>query len=249
MQLDRAHAVRAARKARPATEAEADEPEPVHGDAGAPFAVGISLDSSFYPDPSYDVYADDDATARYGLWVAYDVAMLRSDAIVAVELGYGKESEDEHVLGGLTTHLDTHLAHAGVQLRWVPLAILQPHARLAGGAAFLDADLREDNAVYEDGSTGIFDGELFDSLVSPFASLGLGVTLRTPTRLFEDRQGRLASLSAGIMLEGGYTLAAPVDVALDGPGPSDQGIALAEPGLGELERSGPYVRGSVVIRF
>ena len=36
---------------------------------------------------------------------------------------------------------------------------------------------------------------------------------------------------------------------LDGPGPGDQGIALREPGLGQLKRSGPYVRGSLVMRF
>lgn len=247
MQLDRTRAVQAKRR-QAAREAEI-EAEPSHGDAGSAFAVGLSLDSSFYPDPSYDVYADDDATSRLGLWVAYDVATLRSDAIVALELGYGAESERDSVLGGLETRLDTHVAHAGAQLRWVLLDVVQPHARLAAGAAFLDADLRENGVRYEDGSSGLFDGELFDSLVSPFASLGLGATLRTPTRLFEDGQGRLASLSAGIMLEAGYTLAAPVNVALDGPGPGDQGIALREPGLGQLKRSGPYLRGSLVMRF
>lgn len=247
LQLDRARAVQAERKAA------ADEAEPearqVHGDAGAPFAFGVSLDSSFYPDASYDVYADDDATSRLGVWAAYDVATLRTDAFLALELGYGAESEQASVLGGHRTQLDTHLAHVAAQLRWVPLAILQPHARLAAGAAFLDAELRENGTTYEDGSTGILGDDLFDSLISPFASLGLGVTLRTPTRLFEDSRGRLASLSAGLMFEGGYTLAAPVDVALDGPGPNDQGIALREPGLGELKRSGPYLRGSIVARF
>ena len=245
MQLDRARAVQAKQK----QAAEEAESEPVRGEAGAAFAVGVSLDSSFYPDPSYDVYADDDATGRLGLWLAYDVAALRTDTILAIEVGYGTESEEATVLGGLSTQLHTHLAHVGAQLRWVPLDVLQPHARLAAGAAFLDADLRENGVRYEDGSTGLFDGDLFDSLVSPFVSLGLGATLRTPTRLFEDSQGHLASLSAGFMLEGGYTLAAPVDVALDGPGPNDQGIALREPGLGQLKRSGPYVRGSLVMRF
>jgi hypothetical protein len=245
MQLARARAVQAKQK----QAADEAEPTPTHGDAGAAFAIGISMDSSFYPDPSYDVYADDDATGRLGLWLAYDVAALRTDTILAIEIGYGAESEHETVLGGLRTELDTHLAHVGAQLRWVPLDVLQPHVRLAGGAAFLDANLQENGVRYEDGSSGLFDGELFDSLVSPFASLGLGATLRTPTRLFEDSQGHLASLSAGFMLEAGYTLAAPVEIALDGPGPNDQGIALREPGLGQLKRSGPYVRGSLVMRF
>jgi hypothetical protein len=243
MQLDRARAVQAEKRAQ--------EPEPaeVDGDAGAPFAIAVSLDSSFYPDPSYDVYGNDDVDTRIGVWLAYDVAMLRTDTVVAIELGYGTESAEANVLGGISSELSTHAAHLGAQLRWMPLAVLQPHARLAAGAAFLDARLLVPGGPYEDGSSGLFDGELFDSLVSPFASLGLGATLRTPTRLFEDERGNLASLSAGIMLEAGYTLAGPVDVALDGPGPDDQAIALREPGLGELKRSGPYLRGSFVIRF
>ena len=103
MQLDCARAARAQAP-------KAEEPEQVYGDAGAAFAIGLSLDSSFYPDASYDVYAENDATPRLGFWLAYDVATLRTDAIVAVELGYGHESEESFVLGGLHTQLDTHLA-------------------------------------------------------------------------------------------------------------------------------------------
>jgi hypothetical protein len=51
------------------------------------------------------------------------------------------------------------------------------------------------------------------------------------------------------MLEGGYTLAAPVEMKLDGRGPGERDIALTEVGLGELSRSGPYARLSWVVRF
>jgi hypothetical protein len=83
----------------------------------------------------------------------------------------------------------------------------------------------------------------------PFASFGAGLTLRTPTRVFEDRGGRMASLSVGLMVEGGYALRAPLELNLDGPGPGDGDIALSEGSLGELSRSGPYVRTSIVLRY
>ena len=88
-----------------------------------------------------------------------------------------------------------------------------------------------------------------DDGIAPFGSAGLGLTLRTPTRTFEDRRGNLASLSFGLMIEGGYTLSAPLDFKLDGPGPRKSDITLSEADLGELDRSGPYVRVSLVGRM
>jgi hypothetical protein len=220
----------------------------VRGDAGAAIAIGISVESPWYTDPGFDVFRDEDRTTRFGLWAAHDLISLQPDLILAAELGWGREHESENgLLGGtLRSELDTHAFFAGVQLRWVPLAMLQPYARLAGGAALLDAELHT-NAPAEE-----FDeDELspFGDAVSPFGSLGAGVMLRTPTRMFENRRGGNASLSFGLMLEGGYTLAKPVEFTLDGEGPGERDIALAESELGTLDRSGPYARLSFVVRF
>jgi hypothetical protein len=67
--------------------------------------------------------------------------------------------------------------------------------------------------------------------------------------LFESRRGTFAALSFGVMVEGGYALVAPLSVTLDGDGPAETDIALAEAELGELERSGPFMRVSLVARF
>ena len=60
-----------------AAEGATQAPSPVvHGDAGAPFAVGFSVDAVFYHDKGYDLFANDDVTPRFGLWAGYDVLKL-----------------------------------------------------------------------------------------------------------------------------------------------------------------------------
>jgi hypothetical protein len=210
-----------------------------YGDAGAPIAIGVSWDRPWYTGPSYDLFSDKDVASRFGLWGAYDVASLRTDLIAALELGWGREhAKDDGLLGGsLGSELTTDSFYGGAQLRWVPASWLQPHARLAGGAALVNMALRASSTEFKDRG------------LAPFASLGLGCTFRTPSRLFEDTQGHLAPLSLGLMLEGGYTLAAPLDFTADGPGPGARAIALTDAKLGRFERSGPYARASFVVRF
>jgi hypothetical protein len=211
------------------------------GDAGAAIAIGASFDTPWYTKPSYDAFSDKDVANRFGVWLAHDVAALRTDAIVALELGWGTEHEQDGGLraGTLSTELTTNAFHAGAQLRWAAVSFLQPHARLAAGAALVRMKL----------DTSDSSGHFKNSGVSPFGSLGLGFTLRTPSRLFEDLRGQLASLSLGLMLEGGYTLAAPIDFKLGGPATGKRDVPIAEPKLGRLERSGPYARASFVVRF
>jgi hypothetical protein len=245
MEILRARALARARQAeagssQPALAAEeTGSQHAAHGDAGAPFAIGASWESPWYTDASYDVFSNKDVGSRFGLWAAYDVASLRSDTIAALELGWGNEQAKDGALLGTTlgSELSTNAFHAGAQLRWVPVDWLQPHARLAAGAALVSMALEASGQRFEDHG------------VSPFASLGLGCTLRTPTRLFEDRNGKLAALSMGLMLEGGYTLAAPLDFTAKGPGAGNGAIPLTDSKLGRLERSGPYARASIVLRF
>ena len=243
MQVMLARAREAHRSAGAGSRAEEREPAREYGDAGAPFALGLSFDAPWYSDPGYDVYAEDDAAARFGLWVGYDVASLSDDMIAAVELGWGHENEEGEALRVADTRLTTNVLYGGVTVRWVPISWLQPHARLAGGAALVDGELRAADTFHEGG-----DG-LFEDLISPYGSAGLGFTVRTPTRTFESRKGRLASLSFGLMLEGGYTLAAPLELELEGPRPRAPTRPVAAPGPGELERSGPYIRVSLVGRL
>lgn len=225
-----------------AEEREREEPH-TYGDAGAAFALGLSFDAPWYVDPGYDVFAEDDAASRFGVWLGYDVATLSEELIAAVELGWGRENDEGEALRVAETRLTSNMLYGGVNVRWVPISWLQPHVRLAVGAALIDGEVRAGDTFHE-GGTG-----LFEDLVSPYGSAGLGFTLRTPTRTFETRRGQLASLSFGVMLEGGYTLAAPVDLELEGPKPRARNMPVAEPSLGELERSGPYIRVSLVGRL
>jgi hypothetical protein len=234
-------AVRA--QSRPPQAAQAVSAPRVYGDAGAAFALGLSIETPWYLDGSYDVFADDDVALRLGLWVGYDVASLSDELIAAVELGWGHETDEAHVLGVASSELSAHVVHAGATVRWVPIDWLQPQLRLAAGTAIVDTRLIAGD-TFHDGAEGVF-----EDLIAPFASAGLGVLLRSPTRAFENQRGRHASLSFGLLVEGGYSLAAPVDVELAGPKPSARGIPIAEPALGELDRSGPYIRVSLVGRL
>ncbi|MFI5307339.1 MAG: hypothetical protein ACHQ53_08305 [Polyangiales bacterium] len=245
LQRERLRALLAAERARQGNAAPAAEAEPAgprrYGDAGSAIAIGVSFDTPFYTKASYDLFSDKDVANRYGLWAAHDIAALRSDTFVALEVGWGTEHEQDGNLraGTLGSELTTHAFFGGAQLRYVPLPWLQPHARLAAGAQYLKMQLTSSSPTVA----------FKDSGWTPFASLGLGVTVRSPTRLFEDGQGHLASLSVGLMLEGGYTLAQPLDLSLSGPGPGARGVPIVEPKLGRLDRSGPYARASIVVRF
>jgi hypothetical protein len=67
--------------------------------------------------------------------------------------------------------------------------------------------------------------------------------------MFETRRGEMAPLSVGVMVEGGYTLAAPLEMKVNGSGPDDRDIALIESDIHDLDRSGPFMRMSLVVRF
>ena len=68
--------------------------------------------------------------------------------------------------------------------------------------------------------------------------------------MFEKRNGGLASLSFGLMVEAGYTLAGPIALALDAEeAPAARAIPITESELGELNGSGPYLRASLATRF
>ena len=230
--------------AEPVAAADHDPTPAQRGDAGAAWALGLSFDAPWYGDRGYDVFADDDTAARFGLWLSHDVVAWSDDLIGTVELGWGSEHDDNRVLDLVDTSLSTHVAYAGLTTRWIPVAWLQPHVRVAAGVAFVGVELRRDELRLRERSGGPF-----DDLSSPYASLGLGFTLRTATRSFEEPDGTLASLSVGVMFEGGYSLAGPLDVTLDGPDPTPADLAITEAGLGELERSGPYLRVSLVGRL
>jgi hypothetical protein len=247
--LARARAERAALEqnaAAPDAHAPAAQPEPRRepkpyrpGDAGAAIGVGLSLEFPWHTGASFDLFSPDDVGERFGMWATHDLLALGPRAVLAAGLGFDVESLESKNLfaGALDTELNATVLYATGQARYALTDWLQPHARLSLGAQLIETEMSLNGTSYEN------DGEV------PYGSLGAGITLRTPDRTFESRHNALASLSFGLMIEGGYTLAAPVEMSIDGPGPEDREIALIEPALADLDRSGPYLRFSLVTRF
>jgi hypothetical protein len=238
--LERIRYLLAEARARGAADAQAQsiarEGKPlVHGDAGAAFAIGLSVDAVFYSDPGYDLFAEDDVTPRLGVWIAYDVLALGERAFLATELGFGTESEEQDDLfqQGVTSSLDSQTLYAALSLRYVLLPWLQPHARLAAGASFVSMEIAQNDE---------------DDGVSPLISLGAGVMLKTPTRFFENAKGEFASVGVGVLVEGGYALRGSLDFELSQSSGS-HAIPLTSSDLGTLDLSGPFVRTSLVVRF
>ena len=211
----------------------------VRGDAGAPFGLGFTLERRWYTDAGYDVFAGDDISSRVGLWLSYDVLSLEPDVILAAELGLGTESDESHsLLGGqLDSQLEAYSPHAGAQIRWVLSSWMQPHLRLNAGVTIWETQLRVQGTEFTN------DG------IAPFGSATAGLLLRTPTRMFENSRGRLASLGFGVLLEGGYGVEARWSMDVERPGPDDNDIELEESSLGDLGRSGPFLRASLVGRY
>jgi len=219
---------------------QAPQPEPVrHGDAGAVIAVGLSMELPWHTESAFDLFSENDVGQRYGLWATYDVLALGESAFVAAGAGFDVEQMEVEDLfaSSLDTELSAVVLYGTAVLRYVPVDWLQPHARLSLGGQFVRSRLAFGDNTYQN------DGDL------PFGSLGAGFTLRTPTRLFESRRGDMAALSFGIMIEGGYALVSTLEMKVDGRGPDDRDITLIESDLEDLDRSGPFMRMSLVARF
>lgn len=201
------------------------------------FGLGLSLDALWNTHASYDAFSDDDARQRFGVWARYDPLRLKDMLILGVEVGWGAASEETSLLqGDVGTQLDTHALHAAVLLQYAALRWLQPHVRLAGGATRIDATFETDGARFEDGTW------------AAFGSLGGGFHLQTPPGALAPPTGLLRALTFGVAIEAGYVLAQ--DVAFDlQPEASEDDIPIRGVPLGELKRSGPYLRFSVYTRF
>jgi hypothetical protein len=223
---------------------EAKEPEvrrrATDREAQARYTLALSVDALWNSDAGYDLFAEDEVAAQLGLWVGADLVALGPQAVLAGELGFATESAEATALwsGQVDTTLRNDTLLAGVSLKLELTSWLVPQVRVSGGVSLLKLELSTSR-----------DGAFEDEAVSPFAALGAGFLLQTPSRLFENKEGHFASLAIGLLVEGGYALRAPVELALEKRGGATQPIAVRDASLGELALSGPYVRTSAVVRF
>jgi hypothetical protein len=216
-------------------------PRPVRS-AGSSLALAIVFERSWANDRGYDVFGDRSRVRQVGLWVAHDIWSISQRVIVAAEAGWvGWDETSDYLDTDVETKLTTGSLHVGANIRYTLEPWLQPHLRLAVGVSFLEMKIES----IEDSSAATFS----DRRVLPFGSLGGGLFLRTPTRLFENKRGNFASLSLGVLVEGGYTLAGAASFSLKPKEHSKEDIEINSADLGKLNRSGGYVRISLVVRF
>jgi hypothetical protein len=212
---------------------ESIRPKRRYGDAGAPFAIGIGGTLRFRSDPGYEKLDAEDRQAELELFGSYDVLQPIRRIVIAAGISYRHlDLGDEDSVAVIT-----HAVQADVIARYTLTRWLFPHVRAGIGAQLSRAELHDDSG----------DLNAHDRTSGVTGSLGAGLTLQTPPRLFETYRGRLSSLSVGLLLEGGYAFAASAKYQLEVDSDSD----LESPAVtfGNLDLGGPYLRIAGVVRF
>jgi hypothetical protein len=216
------------------------QPEKPRGPITSRFNIGINIDSIWYTGKSFDFFSDHNNVTTPGVSVGYAVVFDAPLSIVP-EIGWStSKASASNLYGGAfsQTELTTQTGYAGLSLRFGILSFLETHARVAGGVSFLDATAQTAGAT----------GQLEDKGASPFGSLGGGLTVHTPAGSLETQSGALRSVVAGITVEGGYVMGGSVDLTPTPTGEPGR-IATTYLPIGTLERSGPYIRTALTVRF
>ncbi len=205
----------------------------VRGDAGAPFSLGMGGGVVWNQDKAYGHTKTSGHTPQFDMLLSYDVVQLTKRVVVSL----GASLRRGHAEGDVLSITDNTL-QAELMARFAGTSWLWPHARASVGAAFTRLKVEE---------LGLgADIEANDRALA--SSFGGGLTLKTPTRAFESRTGRFASLSFGILVEGGYTLASEGKFSgVSSGGTSD--VTRSRVRLGSIDRNAPYLRILAVTRF
>jgi hypothetical protein len=208
-------------------------PEPRrHGRAGAPFALALGPGFMWRGGSAQRVLTSDRANAGFELLATYDVWAPSARAVVAA----GLDLRLEHLGDPDELAVWHRSVQAELQPRFRVTRWLWPHLRVAVGMVSTRFRLSDLGGL-----------DFADHDVHVASTLGAGFTLRTPARLFETHRGRLSSFSIGVSIEGGYTFAKAA--TLRAKPTSDSDLTQATFALGDVERSGAYLRALGVFRF
>jgi hypothetical protein len=180
----------------------------------------------------FDLFSTNDIAPRVGLLADLDLVHVTTKTPLSIELGWTTESYKDSVLAShLTTELVAHNFHGGLKLRHQILSFLAPHLHAGAGASWL-------RARYDFSGASV--SRAFESHEwVAFGMVGGGVTATIPTG---------AVVQPGLVVEGGYLISGAMPLRLE-PKPNDQAIATTGATLGELGRSGPYLRFGVFLRY
>jgi len=174
----------------------------------------------------------DNPEAQLDLFASYDLLQAGSRVVIAAGVAYGHGALGSDQWLRVTSHAVSAELIARVKANW-----LAPHLRAGVGVLSSRLQLRDESA----------DLRLEDREHGALGVLGGGLTLRTPSRLFESRGGHLSSLSFGVLVEGGYIIAAAA--SYQGKPKRESDIPQETLSLGSLDQAGGYVRLLGVVRF
>ncbi len=195
------------------------------------FSVSLEDRVLWLKNPGYDLFSDDDVSNGIGFSVAGDLLRLGPALVLAPELGLLIERAQSTVLGGA---LDSEVAVttylAGASLRYELASFATLHSRMVLGAERRTLNLI---ANYDDPE------DVEQKRWGMTASLGAGATLQLPPR---------GAVAPGLLVEGGYCLATTQELRLENE-TNDDAIPVEGASLGELGRSGPYLRLAAFLRF
>ncbi|HEX5661147.1 MAG TPA: hypothetical protein VFX59_28345 [Polyangiales bacterium] len=207
-------------------------PPRVYGNAGAPFSLGIG-GALVWRNEDHTRFGNDDFVGGVNAFASYDVWAPSRMFVLAAGLDYRHDERKRTSLG----RLKDNLLSADLTARVRATSWLWPQLRAGVGVALTRVEVEDDLA-------GI---DLDDRDAGVAGSFGAGLLLRTPTRALESHRGSLSSLSLGVLVEGGYTVAKDASLA---PEPARGGdVRRASPAAFTAERSAAYLRILAVIRF
>jgi len=210
--------------------------------ANARIGIGLEIDTVWNTDPGFDLFSEDDVSTQVGVWFSYDLLPITKQLTLAGEVGVGiggAEHQPQKDLD-LTWSMNSFKAYLAANLRLQVFTWMLPHIKLGCGALFgtLELELKDEDQHQTES----------EDTASPLGTIGAGVTFQTPKGMFEGNDGAFASLSLGLLIEGGYTLASSMSLTLKTERDEDP-IENRTAELGELDLSGPYIRTSVLVRF
>jgi hypothetical protein len=202
------------------------------GDAGAPFAFGVGGGYAWNDDTGR-LMVGPKRQGQLDLYASYDLFQPVRRLVIALGTSFRHANGSSDLLEIRDSTLQADLLARVEFADW-----LWPQLRASAGAVWTHVSLK-------DAGLG---GTIADKDVAFAGTLGGGIMLRTPTRLFETQRGRLASLSFGVLTEAGYTMAAAASIRGTPSGGSSD-VERSSVQLGSLSRSGPYLRILGVVRF
>lgn len=206
--------------------------------------ISLSMDVPvfFRNDRGYDFFTTKDSFVNLGASLGVDLWSITERWILSAELSTMYEKANSHnVLGGtFNTYWSALSGTGGVKLRFRLFRWLSPHARIWGGVTYTRAewkDLAERKPYYKTWSPGGVGGA------------GLGATFHTPGWKIFKRTKRFPILSAGLLIEGGFSVGAKVSIKSTGDDTGSHPLDTLDVEMGTLSRNAPYLLMSAVIRI